>query len=330
MTVQRAMKRAVFNRDERGSQPCLLSILVPFYQTMPAILTQQLLHAAQGLESEIELLLADDGSGRNEYADRISGLLCRSAVPAMLIVLADNIGRAAIRNVLCREARGKFVLFVDGDVQVDHPDYLARYLTLIRTRSPDVAFGGFAMATLDGHSRELLLHQLVSNRSHCRPLTERNRQPQKYVYGSNLLVRRDLMADSGFDERFRGWGWEDVELGFRLGDVAHISQVDNPVVHHGYQAASTLIERWTESADNFQLLCAEHPEKAAALPIYRASALIARMPGLHRLRGALGRLVATERPAVPMLVRFWSWKWLRAMIYAERFRERKWPERKTR
>src|SRR5204863_3571990 len=43
------------------------------------------------------------------------------------------------------------------------------------------------------------------------------RAPWMLFWGCNYSVRRDdLLAVGGYDERFRGWGWEDLELGYRL------------------------------------------------------------------------------------------------------------------
>ena len=60
--------------------------------------------------------------------------------------------------------------------------------------------------------------------------------PEKYVFTSNLLIRRDVFDAEPFDAGFVGWGWEDVEWGMRVSRRHPIAHIDNPATHLGLDA----------------------------------------------------------------------------------------------
>ena len=75
------------------------------------------------------------------------------------------------------------------------------------------------------------VHRALSGASECLPASERAKQPEKYVYTSNLLVRRDVFAAEAFDPGFSGWGWEDVEWAMRVSRRFEVVHIDNPATH---------------------------------------------------------------------------------------------------
>src|SRR3546814_20808748 len=83
------------------------------------------------------------------------------------------------------------------------------------------------------------LHVWSSRLDHCLPAAVRQRDPAKYTYTSNLLVRRDLMLVCPFSDAFRGWGWEDVDWAMRPAGLTPLLRVANPPVHRGLTTAGT-------------------------------------------------------------------------------------------
>lgn len=306
------------NERARLHCECLLSVLIPFHNVDPSPLLNGLLRCCRHTDVPLEIIAADDGSDSRDCSERVRGLIDSAAVPCRLLVLPRNRGRAAVRNVLCREAVGRFVLYLDGDVEVPDDRFLDNYLNLLVRWAPVVTAGGFRMGMPPATDAHLRLHRYVSQRLHAVPLPLRRQDPAKYAYASNLLVRREVMLAYGFDERFSGWGWEDVELAYRLAERFQIVHIENPVVHAGFQTSRELVQRWMQSIHNFRLLCAIHPRRAATLNVYRASVLLTKLPGLRPLRNLLERVVLQESRLVPLVVRYWSFRLLCAVIYAHR------------
>lgn len=114
-----------------------LSILIPTYNNVCLELVKSLQAQASLLYSssdslsssshfEYEILVADDGSTdeRTIEGNRIINTLlhCR------YIERKENVGRAAIRNFLAREAKYTWLLFIDSNMNIISHQYLANYL----------------------------------------------------------------------------------------------------------------------------------------------------------------------------------------------------------
>lgn len=106
-----------------------LSILIPTYNNVCLELVRDLQAQASILSStndlEYEILVADDGSTDKNTIEKnceINGLdNCR------YIERKENIGRAAIRNFLAKEAKYPWLLFIDSNMNVINNQYLAKY-----------------------------------------------------------------------------------------------------------------------------------------------------------------------------------------------------------
>lgn len=119
-----------------------LSILIPTYNNVCLELVRDLQAQASILSStndlEYEILVADDGSTDKNTIEKnceINGLdNCR------YIERKENIGRAAIRNFLAKEAQYTWLLFIDSNMNVINNQYLAKYQ---KEQECDVIYGGY-------------------------------------------------------------------------------------------------------------------------------------------------------------------------------------------
>jgi glycosyltransferase involved in cell wall biosynthesis len=173
-----------------------------------------------------EIIVAEDGStdpksvGQNEATT--------SDLPhCRYMKRAENVGRAAIRNVLARDARYEWLLFIDSDMTVTNETFLARYLEYAEG---DVVDGG---VSIGGNPDELrgnlrYLYEKAAEQAHT--AEHRSKQPYQHLHTANLMIRRQTMLDCPFDERFRRYGYEDVMLGKQLRQrKAIVRHIDNPL-----------------------------------------------------------------------------------------------------
>jgi glycosyltransferase involved in cell wall biosynthesis len=244
----------------------------------------------------------------------VSACVSALRLPARLVRLPVNEGRAKGRNRLAAHARGRHLLFLDSDMLPDSPQFLATYLKLMEAEDPAVAFGGFSVATTSSDRRHDL-HRALAIRAECLPARVRALTPEKYVFTSNLLVRRDVFEAETFDEAFRGWGWEDVEWGMRVARRFGVKHLDNSATHLGLDTAEALAAKYEQSAANFARVVARHPEVVSRYPSYRMAKLLKRSPARPLLRAALKRMALTSR--APLLARVAAIKAYRAALYAE-------------
>jgi glycosyltransferase involved in cell wall biosynthesis len=287
-----------------------LSILIPFLSDDPSAL----IAAIGGSHENVELILLDDGGGDSELTGRVAAVLMDLALPARLVGLAVNEGRARARNRLAGHARAEFLLFLDADMLPDCGDFVQRWLELARASRPDVAFGGFTLRETPARP-EHALHRAMALASDCAPVDVRARMPAKHVFTSNLLVRADVFAADRFDETFRGWGWEDVEWATRAARRRSIVHIDNPASHLGLDRAEALAGKYEQSVGNFAKFIAAHPDQARSYPCHRIAGVLRLAPLRTAWRPALKRLALTA--AAPLRLRALALRLYRAALYAD-------------
>jgi len=211
-----------------------LSIVVDTYE-WPRALDAVLRGLADQSDSDFDLVVADDGSGP-ETAALVRAWAER--LPLRHVRQEDEGYRLArVRNLGAREARGDFLVFIDGDTvprrhfvralrQAAVPGWFVagKRLLLGRELSERVLADRLPI------QRWLLPHWALhgGQSAPLRALTARDRRrpgreglpefaPHADGYGFLLgIARADFERVNGYDARFAGWGGEDVDMAVRL------------------------------------------------------------------------------------------------------------------
>ncbi|HUH08946.1 MAG TPA: glycosyltransferase [Brevundimonas sp.] len=301
------------NAPWRTTRPGL-SVLIPFLHDDPTDLLTLLDREAAMLDGRAELILLDDGAADSALTARLTAQIDNLALPVRLITLAANEGRSKGRNRLAAAARGTSLLFLDSDMRPDHDRFLQAWTTLARDQAPAVAFGGFSLLQAPDDAR-FAVHRQMAARSDCLPHDRRALQPEKHVFTSNLLVRRDVFEAEAFDPGFSGWGWEDVEWAMRVSRKFEVVHLDNPATHMGLDTVETLAAKYEQSAPNFARVVARHPDFVTTYPSYRVAKKLKAVPGLKAVRPLFKK--AARWPALPVPLRAFSLRLYRAALYAE-------------
>ncbi len=291
-----------------------VSVLMPFLRDDPTDLLGALETEGPSLNGAVEIIVLDDGTADAALTQRLKAQIDAMALPVRLITLPKNEGRAIGRNRLAGAARAGSLLFLDSDMRPDHAHFLRDWAALVADSDPAVAFGGFSLLQAPTDAR-FQVHRALAAKSECVPCAERAKQPEKYVYTSNLLVRRDVFESEAFDPGFTGWGWEDVEWAMRVARRFAVVHVDNPATHMGLDTVAALAGKYEQSAPNFGRMVQRHPEVVAAYPSYRAAKLLKRLPGLRLLRRGLRG--GAEAAWLPVATRAFSLRLYRAALYAD-------------
>lgn len=286
-----------------------LSILIPTFRDDPTALLKALDDPSAGAE----VVVLDDGGGDDALAERIARRVEKLRVPVRFVRLSSNEGRAKGRNRLASHARGGHFLFLDSDMLPDTPDFVSRWAAVAESNAP-VAFGGF---TLDQTPQrpEHALHRAMALKSDCTPAPERAKAPEKHVFTSNLLVRRDVFETIGFDEGFSGWGWEDVEWAMRVVRQHPILHIDNTATHLGLDPAPAMAAKYEQSAANFARVVASHRDIVSAYPSYKVASALKKVPLRQAWRPLLKRIALAE--AAPIPFRALAMRLYRAALYIE-------------
>jgi glycosyltransferase involved in cell wall biosynthesis len=220
-----------------------LSVVVPTYNR--ALLLRRTLESLAGQRNPppFEVIVADDGSSDDtmqvttEFHGRLTIKYCYQEDEGYQVAKARNMGAAI--------AEAPILVFLDGGTLAG-PDLLASHLRC-HTHQPidqgssahGPAVAGYAYGYQPyGSTAEipeassLLNPEQMYERYHDDPLFRDPRHenlasfdfqlnaskiPWRFFWTMNVSINvGDYQAIGGFDERFRSWGCEDVELGYRL------------------------------------------------------------------------------------------------------------------
>ncbi|MDR7485160.1 MAG: glycosyltransferase [Armatimonadota bacterium] len=191
-----------------GSQP-EVSVIIPTHNG--GWVLQRALEAlgAQDAPPErYEVIVVDDGStdGSVEeierHPSRVSFRVLRQA----------HRGRAAARNLGAQAARGRVLLFLDADIWAT-PGLVSAHLAHHEGRRNIGVQGRWkdhpdSLTTMFMRARNIIPDATIRRRVGLSPY---------HVVTRNFSVDADAFRRvGGFDEGFRGYGWEDIELAFRM------------------------------------------------------------------------------------------------------------------
>lgn len=184
----------------------------------------------RGVEGRFEVVVADDGS-RDRTAEVVAGFAARQPFRvAWTTEPHDGFRLARVRNRGAALARGETLLFVDGD-SILPADHVAAHL---ERRRPGWAQLGDVLRLPEEACRDLQPGSIgtfdpaaLAPTVEIRRLARRHRRAGWYGWighptkprlaGGNFAVwSGDYRRVNGSDERFRGWGQEDDDLGLRL------------------------------------------------------------------------------------------------------------------
>jgi len=269
-----------------------LSVLIPTYNYDCSRLVQQLLEQLPK-NGEAEVIVGDDCS--TEPLGSLSG--CRIYRPD------HNLGRAAIRNALAREAKGEWLLFIDADAEVRSATFIADYLDAIKRPESEtergtepstynVICGGTGNLPRCPRPAARLRYEYEVAAEKRLTLSQRQRSPYAQFTTFNFLIRRSLFLSIGFDEHLREYGHEDTFFGLELKRRGiSILHIDNKLTHLGLEDADVYLTK-TETA--LRTLAAMDIEQQKNV---RVSALALRLKRLH----LLGLVRAFFRMSKPLL-----------------------------
>ena len=308
------MSRTVANARWRGKRPAL-SVLIPFYRDDPCDLLRDLNDEAGQVGRSVEVIVLSDGGGDADLVARVEAAIKAMALPARLIDLKNNEGRVkgpqppgrrrprAAASCFWTATCGRTIAAFCRPGPIWRPGRIPPWPS---AASPCCRRPTSPASPSTGPWRPA---------PNACPYQERARQPEKYVYTSNLLVRRDVFEAEAFDSAFTGWGWEDVEWAMRVSRRFRVVHIDNPATHMGLDTAGALAAKYEQSAPNFARVVARHPDIVSTYPSYKAARLLKRAPGMNLARPLLKTVAMTDW--LPAGTRAFSLRLYRAALYAE-------------
>ena len=245
-----------------GTSP-FLSVVIPTYDEPDRLCAALESLAGQDYSPrDAEIIVVDDGSPTPAEPARLH----RAAGPFPLQVLRQgtNQGRAVARNRGIDAAGGKIIVFLDSDMTVE-PGFLAAHAEAHRQHSNSVVIG------------QIRFGPEIPTNCFTRYIESRGVQGLKpgqavpfkcFATGNSSAPRQRLVQVGLFDEDFRAYGGEDLELGYRL----HRSQVlflfvPQALSHHHHIRPFVQIYQlmYTYGNQSLPVLLEKQPELAGLL-----------------------------------------------------------------
>jgi len=124
-----------------------------------------------------------------------------------------NTGKAAARNRAAREASGEILLITDADM-IPHPGLIRAHIEAHTRYNAPVCLEGVAwnLAALTWPPDMSKATPQVGTH----PASGKRLGWYYFLTGNVSLPKEVFDEENGFNEIFKGYGWEDLELGYRL------------------------------------------------------------------------------------------------------------------
>ncbi len=230
------------------------SVIIPTYNRRDIL--EETLEALehQTLDKELyELIVVDDGS-TDETADLLERYKNRAKLH-FTYISKKNEGQGIARNRGFDVSDGHIVLFLGDDI-IPKPDFLAEhkkvhdkfatenFIVLGHTTwHPDLEINSY-MRFLEKVGMQFKYDELEKAKL-IDPLLGVRLATYKHFYTSNISLKRSLFEKQRFDERFKKYGWEDIELGKRLEEEegAVILYTNKARAHHMHQLEPSELEK---------------------------------------------------------------------------------------
>jgi len=179
-----------------------------------------------------------------------------------IIVNEKNLGRSSSRNKGGLAAKGDVVFFIDDDIEVKE-DMFTRHLDLI-DNGFDAVFSNVINKRTDGS--DTALNRFLNTRG-------MNNKPagkvkSNYFTTAFCSLKREFFEEIGmFDENFKGYGWEDPEIGIRIdssgGKTGFVKT--GSLIHYHDKSIEEWVSQIEKAGKNLRYLIEKHPQFAKTI-----------------------------------------------------------------
>lgn len=252
----------------------LVSVVIPTYRRRAAVERCLRSLCNQELAAErFEVIVVIDGSedGTREMAAQFE------APYHLRTIWQENRGRAAACNRGIIAATGEFVVLLDDDMEAE-PRLLTAHVAAHHASGERGVVGAAPIPVDEGASPAALFIANKFNRHLERLAEPGHRFAVRDFYSGNFSIRRHVMLRVGlFDESFKIYGNEDIELSLRLraAGVELIYNAEAVAIQHNNKDFAALARDSMAKGETSVLLAGKYPQIASELKLgsYRTGSL---------------------------------------------------------
>jgi len=250
-----------------------ISVVIPTYNRVRVLERTLRALAIQAEAGAFEVIVVDDGSS-DATPDLVARLQHDFPVP-LDYFYQPNRKQGAARNLGVHHARGEQIVFLGDDI-VPEVDFLARHREAHRAAARDLPperIVTIGYTTWPAGMRKTRFLEFIGEQGWqfgYSLISDPMNLPFNFFYTSNLMMNRRFFLESdGFDEDFREYGWEDIELSLRLksrGMILIYARAARAAHHHELDM-TRFVARQRKVGRSAWELYRKHPELASFLGI---------------------------------------------------------------
>jgi GT2 family glycosyltransferase len=194
----------------------LVSVVIPTHNRWPVL--KETLEALERQSCRaFEVIVVDDGSTDGTWENLQRFRDAHRGKLDLTVLHQENLKQGRARNLGLRRARGDLVLFLGDDIVPDQGCVQAHV-----DAHNELADGYAVVGFTDWHRDRVRVTpflefvNLDGAQFSFGRLKDDEEAPFTNFYTSNVSVARDLLGEDPFHDVFKSYGWEDIELGWRL------------------------------------------------------------------------------------------------------------------
>ena len=242
-----------------------ISVIIPTYNRCAILLKVLKALERQTLKKNMfEILLIDDGS--QDDTKHVVKRFIKKSLLKINYYYQNNKKQGAARNLGIAKATMPLILFIGDDI-IPAADFLESHLKFYQKLENPANSAVIGYTTWPSDIKVTPFMKYIGEYGHqfgyslingCGPLSF------NFYYTSNLLLPVSVLKklDHWFDEDFDVYGWEDIELGFRLENSGvNLYYNSNAVAYHHHKVGiSSFCQRQQNVGRASKIFVKKHPE----------------------------------------------------------------------
>ncbi|WP_397363422.1 glycosyltransferase family 2 protein [Olleya sp. R77988] len=227
----------------------MLSVLIPTYNYDVTQLVKSLHQQLLASGKSFEIIILDDGSKEdiiknNDILNTLDFVTFKTN--------AKNVGLSGNRNLLAEASIYDYLLFIDGDSLVIHPEYINNYIKAI-TSKKSIIYGGRVHP--DKVPSKRTLRWKYGKQREDLTAAQREENTYKRMFCNNTLMTKAIFNDIGFEKTLTQYGHEDTLFAYKASLLnASVLHIDNPILHGDVDFSDVFLDKTKKGLQNLNYI----------------------------------------------------------------------------